>query len=137
MNVEGSAGFKLALRIPGWCHNVSAKVNGHTVSVEDLEKGYLVLDRVWNTGDTVTLELDMSIMRVRSNPLVSMNQGQVALQRGPIVYCVEEVDNGMNLAAIRLPKESEIMSRFEPDLLNGVVTLTAEANGERRLALRH
>jgi uncharacterized protein len=126
VNVEGPVQFKLALRIPGWCHNVSAKVNGVTVSVEDLEKGYLVLDRVWNTGDTATLELDMPIMRVRSNPLVSMNQCQVALQRGPIVYCVEEVDNGMNLAAIRLPKESKIISRFEPDLLNGVVTLTAE-----------
>ena len=126
VNVENSAKFKLALRIPGWCKAASAKVNGETVAVNELEKGYFIIDRVWQKGDTVTLELDMAVLRMRSNPLVSMNQGQTALQRGPIVYCIEEVDNGANLAGIRLSKQSEITSQYEPNLLNGVVTLKAE-----------
>jgi DUF1680 family protein len=126
MNVEDPVKFKLALRIPGWCKTVSAKVNGNTVSVDELDKGYLIVDRIWQTGDTVTLDLDMEILRMHSNPLVSMNQCQTALQRGPIVYCIEEVDNGPNLAAIRLPNQCEIISEYEPDLLNGVVTLRAE-----------
>jgi DUF1680 family protein len=126
VNVEDPVKFKLALRIPGWCKTVSAKVNGNTVSVEELDKGYLIVDRIWQTGDTVTLDLDMEILRMRSNPLVSMNQCQIALQRGPIVYCIEEVDNGPNLAAIRLSNQCEIISKYEPDLLNGVITLKAE-----------
>ncbi len=126
INVEDSAPFKLALRIPGWCKEATAKVNGIDVAVNELEKGYLFIERIWETGDTVTLELDMAILRMYSNPLVSMNQGQTALQRGPIVYCLEEVDNGPNLAAIRLSTQSEIISRYEPNLLNGVVTLIAE-----------
>ena len=126
VNVENPAKFKLALRIPGWCKAASAKVNGETLAVNELEKGYLIIDRIWQKGDTVTLELDMAVLRMRSNPLVSMNQGQTALQRGPIVYCMEEVDNGANLAGIRLSKQSEITSQYEPNLLNGVVTLKAE-----------
>lgn len=126
INVENPVKFKLALRIPSWCKKVSAKVNGKTVSVNELEKGYLIVDRIWHPGDMITLELDMAILRMRSNPLVAMNQCQTALQRGPIVYCIEEVDNGSNLAAIRLSNHGEIISRFEPDLLNGVVTLIAE-----------
>lgn len=126
LNLNDPVQFKLALRIPGWSKTVSVKVNGQSASVEHLEKGYLVLDREWQSGDTISLQFDMSVNRMRSNPLVSMNQGQIALQRGPVVYCIEEVDNGSNLAAIRLPKESEIISEFNPDFLNGVVKLIAD-----------
>ncbi|PLS01128.1 glycoside hydrolase family 127 protein [Neobacillus cucumis] len=126
VNTGEPAHFNLALRIPGWCQNAVVKVNGQLISLDRLEKGYLIIERVWQQGDSVSLHLDMQVKRMRSHPLVSMNQGQSALQRGPIVYCIEEVDNGANLAGLRLPKESEITSQFKEDVLNGVVILTAD-----------
>jgi DUF1680 family protein len=74
----------------------------------------------------VTLHLAMPVERIRSNALVSMNQQQVALQRGPIVFCLEEVDNGENLAGLRLPKDSLITEEFSENLLGGIVKLTTE-----------
>ncbi|WP_257000922.1 glycoside hydrolase family 127 protein [Terribacillus saccharophilus] len=125
VTVEGKGIFKLAFRIPGWCDSVTASVNGEAVAADDLVNGYLVLDRIWESGDQVELFLPLPVMRVYSNPKIGMNQGQVALQRGPIIYCLEEVDNGKSLAGLRIPRESEITAAFEKDLLNGVVILEA------------
>ncbi|WP_136605195.1 glycoside hydrolase family 127 protein [Paenibacillus dokdonensis] len=118
--------FNLALRIPGWCKDARVKINGEEASLEHLEKGYLYIHRTWNDDDIVSIELPMRVERLRSNPLVSMNQGQIALQRGPVVYCVEEADNGANLAALRLPQDSDMKADYDEHLLNGIVKITAE-----------
>ncbi|MFP7253940.1 glycoside hydrolase family 127 protein [Terribacillus goriensis] len=118
--------FKLAFRIPGWCENAKASVNVEAVAADDLVNGYLVLERMWEKGDQIELLLPQQVMRVYSNPKIGMNQGQVALQRGPVVYCLEEVDNGKSLAGLRLPRESEITAAFEEEVLNGVVVLETE-----------
>ncbi|MFB5760199.1 glycoside hydrolase family 127 protein [Paenibacillus medicaginis] len=120
-----TASFNWAFRIPGWCKQAEVKVNGEAVSLDHLDKGYVVLQRTWEDGDVVTLHLAMSVERMRSHPLVSMNQQQVALQRGPVVYCLEEVDNGPNLAGLRLPKCSLIREEFDAGLLGGVAKLIA------------
>lgn len=120
------AAFTWALRIPGWCRQAEVKVNGEKVPVSALDKGYLLIQRTWNDGDKVTLHLAMPAERMRSHSLVSMNQQQVALQRGPVVYCLEEVDNGANLGSLRLPQDSPIHEKFEEELLGGIVKLSAE-----------
>jgi len=106
----------LYLRIPGWCQEWNVKVNGEIVTSPTLEEGYLKLARVWTNGDTIELSLAMPVMRVRSNTLVRETIGKVALQRGPLVYCLEEQDNGANLAALILPAESEFIVEFEEEL---------------------
>ncbi|TQR96801.1 glycoside hydrolase family 127 protein [Paenibacillus ottowii] len=118
--------FKWALRIPGWCKQAEVKVNGEVLSLYHLEKGYVEIQRTWKDGDVVTLHLAMPVERIRSNPLVSMNQQQVALQRGPVVYCLEEADNGANLAGLRLPKDNPVTEEFSENLLGGIVKLTLE-----------
>ncbi|MGG1639776.1 glycoside hydrolase family 127 protein [Paenibacillus sp. NRS-1782] len=118
--------FTWVLRIPGWCKQAEVKVNGETISLHHLKKGYVEIQRTWNDGDVVTLHLAMPVERIRSNALVSMNQQQVALQRGPIVFCLEEVDNGENLAGLRLPKDSLITEEFSENLLGGIVKLKTE-----------
>ncbi len=126
IHVTEPTSFTWALRIPGWCKQAEVKVNGKAVSLDHLEKGYVELERIWNDGDVVSLHLAMPVERIRSNPLVSMNQQQIALQRGPVVFCLEEVDNGSNLAGLRLPKNSLITEEFSESLLGGIVKLTAE-----------
>ncbi|SUA62147.1 glycosyl hydrolase [Paenibacillus polymyxa] len=103
-------------------------MNGEVIALDQLEKGYVEIQCTWKDGDVVTLHLAMPVERIRSNPLVSMNQQQIALQRGPVVYCLEEADNGANLAGLRLPKDSPITEEFSENLLGGIVKLTIEGH---------
>jgi DUF1680 family protein len=75
----------------------------------------------------VTLDVPMPAERIMSNPHVRQNVGSIAIQRGPIVYCLEEVDNGDNLAQIILPRDSELTAAFDPALLGGVVAISGTA----------
>jgi hypothetical protein len=81
-------------------------------------------------GDVVTLELPMPVNRVYAHEKVLADKGKVALMRGPVVYCLEEVDNGPDLAAIRLPADAELCARRDAELLDGAVLLEAQAERE-------
>jgi DUF1680 family protein len=122
------ADFALRLRIPGWCRSASLTVNGEAVDLAGMtERGYAQIRRRWRAGDQVSLKLDMPAERVRAHPDVRADQGRVALKRGPIVYCLEAVDNAAPLHRILLPRTTEIAPRFEPGLLGGVSMLTGVA----------
>lgn len=125
---EEASEFTLALRIPGWCQEASLAVNGQPVDLASVTtKGYAYVRRVWQPGDRLQLTLPMPILRVRANPEVRENAGRVALQRGPIVYCLEEVDNGANLFGIILPLETKLTAEWKPELLGGVMVIKGEA----------
>ena len=124
---EVPATFTLALRIPGWCRGAKLKVNERPVKVGSvLKKGYAKIKREWKKGDKVELILPMPVERVRAHPKVRANVGRVALQRGPVVYCLEEVDNGPGLDQIVLPAETPIRAIYKK-MLGGMVVLTAKA----------
>lgn len=96
----------LALRLPDWCSDATVTLNGQEVE-QDIRKGYLHITRTWQEGDTLSLMLPMPVRRVYGNPLVRHVAGKVALQRGPLVYCLEQADNGEELHNLWLPKESD------------------------------
>jgi uncharacterized protein len=121
------AKFALRLRVPGWCHNAAVAVNRRPVKAPLVEQGYLVLDREWKRGDRVELDLPMPIERVAADPHVKADQGLLAIQRGPIVYCLEQCDQAQPLAGLWLPQEAELKAAREPGLLGGVVAITGEA----------
>ncbi|MGE0771175.1 MAG: glycoside hydrolase family 127 protein [Cyclobacteriaceae bacterium] len=139
---EKKSNFKLRIRIPGWAQNVPAPgdtyqflnpsvvsfslmVNGKEASYE-MENGYAVISRDWKKGDIVKLNLPMEAKRIVAKEEVKANLGRVALQRGPLVYCVEHVDNDGNAFNLIIPDNAKLESQEQPDLLGGVVTLTAE-----------
>ena len=126
-NQEDTA-FTLALRIPGWCQSYVLKVNG-LEEKGNLEKGYVLLERTWKNGDEIALEMDMPVQLVEADPRVREDIGKVAVTRGPVVYCLEEVDNGDQLQEVYLKEEPEFKTKYEPDLLKGVVTI--QAKGKR------
>ena len=88
-----------------------------------LRDGFAVLDRTWTPGDVVQLSLPMPVLRVRCDPRVEEGVGRVALQRGPLVYCVEGRDAGALPDAIAIGRDDRIDPAWEPDLLGGVVVL--------------
>ena len=124
---EKNFSFEMNLRIPGWCRNKpELTVNGEKMMAA-VERGYVRLSRVWNKGDVIHLYLPMPVERVYADPHVKADVGRVALQRGPIVYCLEGVDNGGSVRNLCLPKEATLTAKFDKDLLGGVVTIQGEA----------
>ncbi|MBN1993315.1 MAG: glycoside hydrolase family 127 protein [Anaerolineae bacterium] len=118
--------FSLALRVPGWCRRAEIKVNGQIVPPAT-ERGYAQVDRTWQPGDRVELTLSMPVERIEAHPRVRQDAGRFALQRGPVVYCLEEADNGPNLAHVLIPGENKLAVTFERDLLGGVSVITGQA----------
>ncbi|SDR84928.1 beta-L-arabinofuranosidase domain-containing protein [Opitutus sp. GAS368] len=121
-----AAEFTLHLRIPGWCRQPGLVLNGVAREPGAVD-GYARISRIWRSGDRVVLDLPMPVERVRANTRVFAAAGQVALQRGPVVYCVEEADNGPQLSALGLPRDSQLTARPELDLLGGCVVLEGPA----------
>ncbi|QLG27810.1 glycoside hydrolase family 127 protein [Halorarum halophilum] len=131
--VDGSAGtaeFDLNLRLPGWCDDPSLAVNGDPVPI-DATGGYATLDRKWRAGDTVALSLPMPVERLVAHPEVEADAGRVALRRGPLVYCLEGVDNDRPLHHLRVPTDSDVTAEFDEDLLGGVTVLSGDAVAPR------
>jgi len=120
---ESPTRFELRLRIPGWCAGASVRVNGRRVANPAMERGYLVLSRTWHTGDLVELSLPMPVRRIEANPLVKENVGHLAIQRGPLVYCLEACDQSVPVCRIALPLQAELRPEKREGLLGGVVVL--------------
>jgi DUF1680 family protein len=136
--------FALHVRLPGWAQSEvfpsdlyhyldksseqpKLAVNGTAVEIK-LDHGYAIVDRLWQSGDTVTLELPMRVRRVAANDAVEADRGRVALVRGPIVYAVEwpDVPDSKVLDLI-LPDEAPLAADFRADLLGGVQVISGEA----------
>jgi len=125
---EAETTFALALRIPGWCRKATLQVNGKQMDLDTLmDKGYAKIERVWKPGDAVSLDLAMPIEYIEAHPAVREDAGRVTLQRGPLVYCLEEVDNGSNLPDLALPRDASLQAEYDESLLGGVVAITGEA----------
>jgi DUF1680 family protein len=136
---EKPAEFGVYVRIPGWAMNqpvpsdlykfldkndekLTLKVNGSDVAL-DMDKGYARVKRGWRKGDVIELNLPMPVRRVAAHAAVKEDAGRVALQRGPIVFCAEGLDNGGQALNLILPDAAKISAEFRPDLLKGVVLL--------------
>ncbi len=126
VTVDQPTQFTLALRVPGWCRDYHVSVNGARVS-EPLTNGYVRLRRTWASGDEVTLSLAMPVERVAPHPLIRQDAGCIALQRGPVIYCLEEVDNGPNLANVALARDACLTPEFDASLFGGVGVITGGA----------
>jgi len=123
---EKSATFTLAVRLPGWCRGPVLRINGGRTATK-VVRGYAKVRRMWRPGDRVDLDLPMSVERIEAHPAVRGDCGRVALQRGPLVYCLEGCDNGPDLSDIVLPVGARFAARFQAGLLGGVTVVTARA----------
>lgn len=125
VSCETTAQGTIALRIPGWCRNWKLTRGGKPAEFT-MQDGYAYLSGAWKDGDTLELSLDMPVERMEANPLVREDMGKQAVMRGPLVYCLEEIDNGACLHEILLPKEAKFTTHREDDLLGGVVVIESD-----------
>jgi uncharacterized protein len=130
LTVEPEADFPFALhlRIPGWCQSPpEITVNGERLPQTAPEKGYIRVARAWKRGDVVRLRLPMPVEHVHADPRVAADVGRVALQRGPVVYCLEGVDNGSHVRNVCLPRDAVLTATFDKSLLGGVAVIRGDA----------
>ena len=120
----------LALRLPDWCDNPQVALNGEPVA-GNVQLGYVYLTRQWQEGDSLILTLPMPVRRVYGNPRVRQQAGKVALQRGPLVYCLEEADNGAELHNLSLPAESTFSVFEGKGLFSHKMLIQAEGFAQR------
>jgi uncharacterized protein len=116
--------WELALRAPGWCQKIVVKVNGRAVK-QNLDKGYITIKQTWKTGDVVEFDFAMPPFLVEPDPRIDAVRGCLAIQRGPIVYCLEAHDQGkeVDLSDVEIDPSSKLTERWQADLLGGVMTV--------------
>ena len=142
INPTSAQNFAMLVRIPGWARNeeipsdlysfkstsdkkATILVNGKPVDYT-MKDGYAVLSRTWKKGDQLEVQLPMEIRRVIASDKVIYDKGKVALQRGPLMYCAEWVDNNGKASNIIVPNDAHFTTEYNPDLLNGVVVLESK-----------
>ncbi|WP_426446034.1 glycoside hydrolase family 127 protein [Paenibacillus sp. S-38] len=126
------APFSLALRIPSWCRGkAEMKINGAAEPYE-VENGYAVVTRQWAQGDVVEWTPALEAQLTAAHPEIRANAGRAAIERGPLVYCLEEADNGSPLASLAIRPAAALAAGFDPDLLGGAVVIEAEGFREER-----
>lgn len=135
---------KILIRLPDWAFNettpegaysfnrqkkntLTILLNGADVGYK-IEKGYAVLDREWKKGDRIKFELPMDVLRVIANSNIKENINRVALQRGPLIYCVEHADNNGKALNMILTDKANFSTVHRDGLLGGVVTIDANAS---------
>ena len=120
---ETGAEFTLALRIPSWTTGHTLELNGAMLPCSAGADGYVRVNRRWKKSDILKLALIMTVERVRADARVRADYGKVAIQRGPIVYCLEEADNGGNLSLLSLCPDVTLEAIERADLFGGVVVI--------------
>ena len=124
---EGSSrAWTLSLRVPGWCAGASARVNGREVAPARDGAGYLRVERQWARGDTVELDFTLSAHLVEAHPWIESTRGCVAIERGPLVYCIEQADQ-QNAAVpdVEIDAGAPLESAWAAERLDGVALIRA------------
>ena len=121
---------EIRLRIPDWCKTYDLSINGKRINVPK-EKGYAVI-KDWKSQDVIALDMDMPVEIVAADPHVKENFDKRAIQRGPLVYCMEEIDNPVYFDQIQLSPSTTFQTAFASDILNGIKTI--KTNGRAQSA---
>lgn len=121
---------EIRLRIPDWCKTYDLSINGKRINVSE-KKGYAVI-KDWKSQDVIALDMDMPVEIVAADPHVKENFDKRAIQRGPLVYCMEEIDNPVYFDQIQLSPSTTFQTAFASDILNGIKTI--KTNGRAQSA---
>jgi DUF1680 family protein len=122
-SLKEKTAFTYGFRIPFWCKSFAVTLDGGEVEYT-LKDGYALVSREWNDGDSLAVVFDMPVNIVETNPHVRENAGRIAFTRGPVVYCIEEKDNGKELFRLHAGKPSDIRVTYRKDLLEGVAVIS-------------
>jgi hypothetical protein len=146
MNPEKSTKFSLNFRIPGWSQdkpvpgdlytatceagasrNVNFTLNNKKIKPE-IKNGFAIINRKWKKGDIVELDIPMPVKEIKSHPEIKYNKNKIAFERGPIIYCAEEIDNKVKTQLIYIPEKTELKPISKKDVFGKITALTGNAH---------
>jgi len=118
--------FDILLRIPEWAVGTTVMVNGKDTGAEVKPGTFVKINRKWKKGDVVSLDMPMDIKLVEGHPLIEEVRNEAAIQRGPVVYCIESPDLPENtkISDVYLPYNSKLTPEYRPEFLGGVTAIT-------------
>jgi DUF1680 family protein len=131
LTVEDGDGSRwaLGLRVPEWSGRVTVRVNGGAVDAVPDGSGYLRIQRDWRGGDVVDTDFRMEARLVEPHPAIESTRGAVAIERGPLVYCLEQADQGdVPIDELEIDTGAALASRWVPELLEGVEVVRAKGS---------
>ncbi|NBD25652.1 glycoside hydrolase family 127 protein [Paenibacillus glycinis] len=148
---EREARFDVRVRIPEWCARYAIAVNGQEAAYDAIN-GYAVLTRTWAKGDVIRLDLELSVDLIGAHPKVTTHANRAAIRRGPVLYCLESMDNERYAGGVanyarealdkqvrlnrRLPPTPVFETRYDPDFFDGAVIIrTEDADGHPLTAI--
>src|SRR4029078_13643839 len=119
--------ISLNLRIPGWADEATIQVNGWAAGAKTRPCSYSQLRRIWKAGDVVELQLPMLVRLIEANPLIEETRNQVAIKRGPIVYCLESPDlpKDVRVSDVSIRADAKLSAQYDADLLSGLTVIEA------------
>jgi uncharacterized protein len=134
LNVEQPKEFSLMLRIPGWAKSASIRVDGKPFTEPATPGTFIEIRRPWAHGDVVELDFPMSPRVLEANPYVEETLNQLAVMRGPLVYCAESPDlpTGVRPLDIRVPRDIQLSATWDPQLIGGTIVLSGRAKAAPR-----
>jgi hypothetical protein len=150
VNPERSGKFDLKIRVPGWAINeaipgglynfteknnepVKISVNGQIFEIAELTDGYALISRKWEQGDKVEIAIPMPVRKVIADGRVKEDNGKIAFQRGPIVYCAEWPDNNTgNVLDLVVKKDAAFTTEYVPSLLEGTQVIKTTGSQSKR-----
>ena len=125
----GTKVYSLFLRIPSWTHNAQITINGKTENLKAISGTYAEISRVWKKSDVIELNLPMDATLIEANPLVEENRNQVAVKRGPIVYCLESTDlSGKSIFNAIIPASTKF--EVKPINIDGAAMMSLVGNAK-------
>jgi DUF1680 family protein len=122
--------LSIFLRIPGWAEDARVTVNGNVLEAGSKSERYFEIRRKWSAADRIELVFPMSVQLLEAHPLVEEARNQVAVRRGPIVYCLESIDlpDNVGIMDVAISPDVPFQSHYVKDLLGGVTVLETEAS---------
>jgi DUF1680 family protein len=127
LGLKRELAFSINLRIPAWSTRTEVSLNGTRVNGDVKPGSYFRLNRTWSNGDRIEVGFQMEVRKISCNPLVYENMGRIALGRGPLVYCIEGVDNpGFDVWDLIIPEDAVLSVEWAPSLLDSVVVIRGE-----------
>lgn len=132
VRTETAQPFAIAFRIPDWCGG-QFQLEKEAAGTAEVRDGYLYVCRNWSENSCLELEFPMEVHILEANPAVREDIGKICLQRGPLVYCMEEIDNGKDLHLIRMAKAGEPV--VEEMTIQGFPMLCIKTRGEKRTVI--
>ena len=118
--------FEIKLRVPGWAQDAKILINGEDVGIKAIPGAFTAIERIWTSGDVLTLEMPMDIQLIEGHPQIEEVRNQVAIKRGPLVYCIESPDlpPGTGILDVYIEGDSKLEATHRAEFLGGVTAIS-------------